>query len=174
MSAKIKKSLPASPDFSTLPDDVARLEILKKMRVIIRAAAQHSSWIDKQCGVNGEQLWIMQELYDAKKLRIGELTKKLAVHQTTTSNLVDGLEKKGLIIKKRDADDQRVVTVTLTDLGTATLLKAPQPTRGLLPEALLELDRKYLNELDSGLQGLLASIEMLDEEFGLLPLPFTL
>ena len=101
MSAKIKKSLPASPDFSTLPDDVARLEILKKMRVIIRAAAQHSSWIDKQCGVNGAQLWIMQELYDAKKLRIGELTKKLAVHQTTTSNLVDGLEKKRLNHKKK-------------------------------------------------------------------------
>ena len=155
-------------------DSAAQLEILKKLRIIIRAAAQHSSWIDKQCGVNGAQLWIMQELQEAGKLRVGELTAKLAVHQTTTSNLVDSLEKRGLVTKARDPNDQRVVTVMLTEQGTAVLLKAPKPARGLLPEALLQLDQKHLDELESGLQGLLESIETLDEEFGMLPLPFTL
>jgi len=78
------------------------------------------------------------------------------------------------VTKARSANDQRVVTVMLTAQGTATLLKAPKPTRGLLPEALLQLDRQRLNELDSGLQGLLESIETLDEEFAMLPLPFNL
>jgi len=155
-------------------DADARLKILKKLRIIIRTAAQHSSWIDKQCGVNGAQLWVMQELQDAGELRVGELTAKLAVHQTTMSNLVDDLEKRGYVSKARSASDQRVVTVMLTKLGSATLLKAPKPARGLLPEALLQLDRQRLDELDSGLQGLLESIETLDEEFAMLPLPFTL
>jgi DNA-binding MarR family transcriptional regulator len=155
-------------------DAEARLKILKKLRIIIRTAAQHSSWIDKQCGVNGTQLWIMQELQEAGELRVGEITEKLAVHQTTTSNLVDDLEKRGYVSKSRSAKDQRVVTVMLTEQGTATLLRAPKPARGLLPEALLQLDRQHLDELDSGLQGLLESIETLDEEFGMLPLPFAL
>jgi len=43
-----------------------------------------------------------------------------------------------------------------------------------LPEALLQLDRPHLDQLDAGLQGLLNSIESLDEEYGMLPLPFTL
>ncbi len=155
-------------------DAEARLKILKKLRIIIRTAAQHSSWIDKQCGVNGAQLWAMQELQEAGELRVGELTAKLAVHQTTMSNLVDDLEKRGYVSKARSASDQRVVTVMLTEQGTATLLKAPKPTRGLLPEALLQLDRQHLDELDNGLQGLLESIETLDEEFAMLPLPFNL
>ena len=157
-----------------LSDSAARLKILKKLRIIIRTAAQHSSWIDKQCGVNGAQLWIMQELQEAGELRVGELTARLAVHQTTTSNLVEDLDKRGYVTKTRSAKDQRVVTVMLTEKGVATLLKAPKPARGLLPEALLQLDRASLDELDNGLQGLLASMETLDEELGMLPLPFTL
>ena len=155
-------------------DATARLAILKKLRIVIRTAAQHSSWIDKQCGVNGAQLWIMQELQDAGELRVGELTTRLAVHQTTTSNLVDDLDKRGFVSKARSAKDQRVVTVMLTPLGVATLLKAPQPTRGLLPEALRQMPTKRLAALDLSLQDLLASIEILDEEFGMQPLPFTL
>ncbi|PRC91105.1 MarR family winged helix-turn-helix transcriptional regulator [Solimicrobium silvestre] len=157
-----------------ISDSAARLEILRKLRIIIRAAAKHSSWIDKQCGVNGAQLWIMQELHEAGALRIGELTLKLAVHQTTTSNLVDGLEKRGYVQKMRDPNDQRAVTVTLTAQGSQMLLAAPKPARGLLPEALMQLDRSSLNVLDQGLLGLLESIDILDEELGMLPLPFTM
>jgi len=171
---QVKKTTAPNAKQAIASDSAAQLEILKKLRIIIRAAAQHSSWIDKQCGVNGAQLWIMQELHEAGKMRIGELTAKLAVHQTTTSNLVDSLEKRGFVTKARDPNDQRAVTVMLTEQGAAILLKAPKPARGLLPEALLQLDQKHLDELESGLQGLLESIETLDEEFGMLPLPFTL
>ena len=175
IKSKLQKKPKASiANQAELTDTDARLEILKKLRIIIRTAAQHSSWIDKQCGVNGAQLWIMQELQESNKLRIGELTAKLAIHQTTTSNLVDDLEKRGYVIKARDPNDQRAVIVMLSEQGKATLLKAPKPARGLLPEALMQLDRSRLNELDSALTGLLDSIELLDEEFGMLPLPFTL
>lgn len=152
----------------------ARLDILKKLRIVIRAAQQHSLWIEKQCGVNGAQLWIIQELSETDGLRVGELAKKLAIHQTTTSNLLDNLEKRGYVRKARDPKDQRVVRVSLTEDGAALLMRAPKPARGLLPEALLQLDPESVSNLDSGLQGLLSSIEVLDEGFALLPLPFTM
>lgn len=153
---------------------VSHFDILKKLRIVVRAATQHSAWIEKQCGVNGAQLWIMHELHAAGGLRVGDLAKKLAIHQTTTSNLVDGLEKRGYVIKARDPNDQRAVKVTLAEHGAAMLLDAPKPARGLLPEALLQLDEVCLAQLNNGLQGLLDSIEVLDEEFGMLPLPFTM
>ena len=152
----------------------SRLEILKKLRVVIRAAQRHSLWIEKQCGVSGAQLWIMQELHENSGLRVGELANKLAIHQTTTSNLLDALEKRGYVVKARDTKDQRVVKVKLTEEGTVTLLRAPTPARGLLPEALMEMDETSLAQLDQGLQGLLDSIDVLDEGFGMLPLPFTM
>jgi DNA-binding MarR family transcriptional regulator len=159
------------------PEDVwagSRLEILKKLRIVVRAAQRHSLWIEKQCGVSGVQLWIMQELYDKPGMRVGELANKLAIHQTTTSNLVDALRKRGFVVKERDAEDQRVVNLKLSDEGEQALLKAPTPARGLLPEAILNLDEESLQELDKGLQGLLDSIDQLDEGMGMLPMPFSM
>ena len=108
----------------------SRLDILKKLRIVIRSAQRHSQWIEKQCGVSGAQLWMMQELHDHPGLRVGELAAKLAIHQTTTSNLLDALRKLGYVIKVRDDVDQRVVKLTLTGEGISALKKAPKPARG--------------------------------------------
>ena len=149
-----------------------RLDVLKKLRIVFRAAQRHSLWVEKQCGVNGAQLWMMQELLDHPGLRVGELASKLAIHQTTASNLVDALRKRGYVVKERDMADQSVVNLNLSEQGRQILQDAPSPARGLLQEAILHLDEKSLAQLDAGLQGMLSSIDKLDEGFGMLPLPF--
>ena len=151
-----------------------RLAILQKLRIVIRSAQRHSSWIEKQCGVSGAQLWIMQELDSTPGLRVGEVAARLAIHQTTASNLLDELHKQALVVKARDSADQRVVRLTLSAAGAALLAQAPKPARGLLPAALMEMDDEPLRRLDAGLQALLDSIDVLDEEHGMLPLPFTM
>jgi DNA-binding MarR family transcriptional regulator len=155
-------------------DDARRTAILKKLRIVIRSAQRHSSWIEKQCGVNGAQLWIMHELHATPGMRVGEIAERLAIHQTTASNLLDELQKKRLAIKTRDTHDQRVVRLTLSESGLQLLADAPRPARGLLPCALLQMSGSVLQELDAGLQGLLDSVGLLDEESGMLPLPFTM
>lgn len=152
----------------------ADLQVLQKLRIVIRAAQRHSLWIEKQCGVNGAQLWIMQELQESPGLRVGQITARLAIQQTTTSNLLDGLVRKGYVVKTRDRQDQRVVKLELSEQGRNLLDAAPKPARGLLPEALATLDPAQLAQLNSGLQGLLGTIGTLDEAFGLQPLPFTM
>ena len=149
----------------------ACLEILKKLRIAIRAASQHSSWIENHCGINGAQLSIMQELLDHGSLRVGELAQTLAIHRTTTSNLVDDLEKRGYVLKARDHSDQRVVIVTLSEQGTAMLLNTPKHAISLLPEALLRMDDVCLRQLECGLQALVDCIEVLDAEFSVPPQP---
>ena len=105
---------------------------LQNMRVVMRAAQRHSAQIEKQCGVSGAQLWVMQELLERPGLRMGELAGTMSIHQTTASNLVDALVKKAYVRKARDQPDQRVVTLTLTAEGQAVIAGAPQPARGLL------------------------------------------
>jgi DNA-binding MarR family transcriptional regulator len=154
--------------------EAQHLVTLKKLRIVIRAAQRHSAWIEKQCGVSGAQLWIMQELHETSGLRVGEIADRLAIHQTTTSNLLDVLEKRGLIVKARDTQDQRAVRLTLSETGAELLANAPKPARGLLPEALRHLDEEALKQLDQGLQGLLGSIDSMEEGFGLVPFPFNM
>lgn len=150
------------------------IQALKKLRIVIRAAQRHSAWIEKQCGVSGAQLWVMQELHETPGLRVGEVADKLAIHQTTASNLIDALVKSGRVTKRRDDGDQRVVKLELSPEGAALLAKAPTPARGLLPEALSQMDQAGLEALNGGLQALLAVIEQVDESFALQPLPFSM
>lgn len=159
---------------SSEPDGVPHMEALKRLRIVIRAAQRHSNWIEKQCGVTGAQLWVMQELHESPGLRVGDVAERLAIHQTTTSNLVDTLVKKGYVTKTRDAQDQRVVKLALSDSGEVVIARAPMPARGLLPESLQKLDAKQLRDLNNSLQALLDVIEKADESFALQPLPFTM
>ena len=152
---------------------VSPLSVLQRFRVLIRTAQRHSQWIERQSGVTGAQLWALQELSEASGLRVGELAAKMALHQSTASNMVDKLESAGLIRKERTSVDQRVVRLYLTDTGQELLRHSPSPARGVLPEALRLLDEESLARLQRELDGLLRQIKNLDAGFGMQPLPFT-
>lgn len=165
------KSPPASP-----PDQnpaVTPLSVLQRFRVLIRTAQRHSQWIERRSGVTGAQLWAMQELRDVPGLRVGDLAKSMALHQSTASNMIDKLETAGLLRKERQTTDNRVVRLYLTDAGCDLLKSAPSPARGILPEALRLLDATALERLQADLDRLLAEIHGLDKAFGMQPLPFT-
>ena len=151
-----------------------RSQALQGLRVVMRAAQRHSMQIEKQCGVSGAQLWVMQEIWEQPGLRMGELAARMSIHQTTASNLVDALVKKSHLRKARDQPDQRVVTLHLTDTGQAVISAAPQPARGLLPGALARLDGASLAQLNAGLAALLAVVAPDDQQAGLQPLSFTM
>jgi DNA-binding MarR family transcriptional regulator len=159
---KVKASAPTPTD------------ALEKLRILVRTAQRHSAWIKKQCGVTGAQLWLMKELHDAPDLQVGELAERLAIHQTTTSNMLNALARRKLVVKRRGGVDQRVVTVSLTKEGALVVTEAPQPARGVLPEALRNMDKAKLRDLTRGLQALLEEISSTDETFGKDPLPFTM
>jgi DNA-binding MarR family transcriptional regulator len=172
MATKGKRT--RSEDSITEKGEHLSLDTLSKFRILIRAAQRHSAWIEKQCGVSGAQLWLMEELREFPGLRVGEIATRMAIHQTTVSNLLDVLSKRGLVMKTRDASDQRAVKLVLSEQGVDLLMKAPKPARGLLPESLRKLDADRLQQLNEGLQALLDSMNMLDEGFGAQLLPFTL
>ena len=100
------------------------LSVLQRFRILIRTAQRHSQWIERQSGVTGAQLWALQELAEVPGLRVGELANRMALHQSTASNMVDRLETAALIRKERTSADQRVVRLYLTDEGLALLARA--------------------------------------------------
>lgn len=154
--------------------DIHYLDPLKKIRQIVRFAQRHSAAIERQCGVNGAQLWLMTELDETPHLRVGDLISRMAVHQSTVSNLVEGLLKKGLIAKVPDQKDRRVTLLALTAAGSRVLRKGPTPTRGILPHALQSMDREALENLNQALEMLINTVHGVEDELGMRPLPFTI
>lgn len=138
------------------------LAVLEQFRVIFRSAKKHFQWVQERTGVSGAQLWVLAEVHRKPGIRVTELARAMAVHQSTVSNLIDRLTKLGLILRDRSRADQRVVHLSLTDLGRKTIARAPLPLEGVLPDALSLLARDELVDLQQRLQKLAKLMKVRD------------
>jgi DNA-binding MarR family transcriptional regulator len=74
----------------------------------------------------------------------------MSIHTSTASNLLDKIERAGLVRRERKHADQRVVQLYLTENGEQALDKAPQPLTGMLTHALGQLSDDTLSSSESG------------------------
>lgn len=144
--------------------------ILQHLRIVFRSIQEHSRWVEKQCGVSAAQLWAMWELFAEPGLPVSRLSRVLSVHQSTASNMLDKLEKKGLVRRERSGPDQRVVRLFLTPEGVNLLAMAPRPAQGALTDALQRLPDQAIRELASNLALLVAAMRVKVEKAALYPL----
>ncbi len=63
------------------------------------------------------QWWILRTLWEQKQCTAGHLAEKLGVRPSTMSQMLDRLEKAGLITRFADIADARVRIIRLTDQG---------------------------------------------------------
>jgi MarR family transcriptional regulator, organic hydroperoxide resistance regulator len=136
------------------------LGVLGKFREVFRAAKVHFGTVHKSVGVSGAQLWALWELHREPGLRVTELASRLSLRQSTVSNLIEQLAKGKHLKRKRNDADQRVVRLYLTASGRRLVETAPQPARGVLPDALESLDAKTLKQLDVRLRTLLSAMKI--------------
>lgn len=113
--------------------------------------------------MSGSQMWVLQEVQRLPEIGIGELAKRMGVHQSTCSLLVDKLVAQGCLIKKRHSTDQRRVGLCLDQAGLVALAALPGPAEGILPEALAKLPLVVLKTLHINLEGLIAHLPGKDE-----------
>jgi DNA-binding MarR family transcriptional regulator len=145
----------------------AAREALRQFRVIFGAVRQHYQTVEKACGVSGAQIWAMAALRQSPGMKVSELAQALSIHTSTASNLLDKIEKSGLIRRERNASDQRVVRLYLTDAGEAALAHAPQPLTGILTHALEQMSDDALARLNldlAALVGQMGAVNILDAQ----------
>lgn len=133
---------------------------LGKFRIIFGAIRQHFREVEKACGVSGAQVWVLATLSESPGLRVTELAEALSIHASTASNLLDKIEKSGLIRRERSTQDQRVVRLYLTDAGQAALAAAPKPFTGVLPHALSQLPPETLARLSEDLDTVIGHMDL--------------
>ncbi len=136
---------------------------LKKFRVIFSSVKKHFTQIESLYGVSSSQLWVIWEIHKAPGIKVSELATKLAIHQSTTSNLIEKLVKKSWVVKERAEADQRVVRLFLTASGLDIIKQAPASPRGVLIDALDKLSSSELSALHQSLELLISKIKFKDE-----------
>jgi len=158
-SKAVRRKAGRKPSAKSANGELA-LQVLGKFREVFRAAKLHFGSVQRSVGVSGAQLWALWELHEQPGLRVSELAARLSLRQSTVSNLIDQLARAKHLKRERSESDLRAVRLYLTRSGERIVRTAPQPARGVLPDALEGLHAKDLKALDAQLAELLHAMKV--------------
>lgn len=86
------------------------------------------------------QLDALLVLREFGELTMGELCQKMFLACSTATDLIDRMERNGLIERVRDTADRRVIRLRVLNKGSSVIDEVLQARRGYLATILSELD----------------------------------
>ncbi len=92
-------------------------------------------------GINGRDLAVLSTVASEEPLSQLEVAARLGVDRTSIGDLLDSLEDRGLVERRRSPEDRRRNIVALTPHGEDTVRKAEQ--------IRVEIERRFLAPLTS-------------------------
>jgi DNA-binding MarR family transcriptional regulator len=136
-------------------------ETMQSLRRIFKAIHDYSKDVSANFGITGPQLWALKTIAQEGSLPLGELSRKMYLHPSTISGVIDRLEDKGYVARVRDNDrgDRRVINVGLTLKGRRLVNKTPNPIQGKMLYGLRKLKKEELNLICRSVQKLVKIME---------------
>ena len=108
--------------------------VLIAIRKITQSIDLNSRSLVKRVGLTGPQLVILQEVGNSGEVSVGEVARAISLSQGTVTDIVERMEKRGLVARRRSDYDRRRVLVHATESGKHLLEKAPP----LMQESFVE------------------------------------
>ncbi|HEU5453853.1 MAG TPA: MarR family transcriptional regulator [Terriglobales bacterium] len=99
-------------------------QAMAEFRYQIRRFLRFSEGAARQSGLEPQQyllLLALKGLPDGRRGRIGEIAERLQIQHHSTVELVDRLEKRGMVRRQRSDQDRREVLLELTPRGDKVL-----------------------------------------------------
>lgn len=138
--------------------------ILQSLRRIMRAVDLYSRRLVTDHGLSSPQLLCLRQLDAQGAIPAGELAAAMSLSPATVCGILDRLEARALVIRKRQTDDKRRVLVRLTSKGRQTARKAPPPLENGFLRQLEALPLGKQAEIDRVLKELVAMMSVEDLE----------
>lgn len=95
------------------------------IRRIVRAAEFAARDLSRSAGLTASQMVVLQLLGRSGELSAGAIAEAARISHATVTAILDKLEQRGLIARRRDPQDRRRVAVALTAEGRDALASAP-------------------------------------------------
>jgi DNA-binding MarR family transcriptional regulator len=140
------------------------IDILIKLRKIVRSVNLESKRVEKEQGISIPQLLCLQFLAEQEDYRTNAAKLKtfLNLNASTISGILKRLEKKGLVAKLPKASDKRVTLISLTASGMELIESAPITFQQKLSKKLQDLPPEKLQTIIDGID-ILTNIMEVDE-----------
>jgi DNA-binding MarR family transcriptional regulator len=126
------------------PDETASVDLFRTADLLSRAPAQ----LLKSEDLSPTQYNVLRILRGAPSgLPCGEIAARMITRDPDITRLLDRLAKRGLIARRRESRDRRVVLTKITDQGLELLARLDDPMQQLHRQQLGHLGRNRLKAL---------------------------
>jgi DNA-binding MarR family transcriptional regulator len=134
----------------TFPEHVVEIE--QYLRQIAGVVRRKGRTMLEQYNITPPQFDALLILSRTGVLTMGELSNRLYLAYSTTTDLVDRLERAGFVVRERDAEDRRVVRVRIQDKGAQLIEEVLDARRAYLADVLQCLDTEERSQILRALQ----------------------
>ena len=128
---------------------------------------------DKPYVITPPQWGVLSLLHEQEGQTLGTLSQQRAIDAPTMTGIVKRLEQNGLVERKHDREDRRLVKVYLTDEGRDIMRFLPDAVREFSKIMAQGLSEGELRDLQTKLQRIIFNISFVashtGDRFGLLP-----
>jgi DNA-binding MarR family transcriptional regulator len=100
-------------------------KVMKSIRRIVRAIDMRSKKVARETGLTIPQIVVLHAVKERGMVTTAALSKHADLSPATTITILDKLESRGLVTRRRSAEDRRIVHTTLTEKGAQILFNAP-------------------------------------------------
>jgi DNA-binding MarR family transcriptional regulator len=133
--------------------------VLDGIRRIVQTLRESSRWTEKNLGLSGAQLFVLQKLAESSSQSLNELAARTHTHQSSVSTIVARLADEGLITRARSADDGRTLELNLSPRGRRLVERAPHAAQQRLVQGIQKLSAARRRALALALRALAQSMD---------------
>lgn len=142
-----------------VPSRSYELRILQCLRRIIRAVDIHSTKLATQYKITGPQLGCLLALSESGPITSARLAKQVYLSPSTIVGIIDRLEEKGLVQRKRDKKDRRLIHICITAAAEKLIAAAPSLLQDTLSRGLIKLPESEQIAITTALEKLVELME---------------
>ncbi|MER2089153.1 MAG: MarR family transcriptional regulator [Sporosarcina sp.] len=128
-------------------DEVAHME--KELRYIAAIIKQQGRRILSNYTITPPQFVALQWLFEHGDMTIGDLSNRMFLAFSTTTDLVDRMEKNSLVKRVRNTQDRRVVRIHLLSEGERVIEEVIDKRRQYLNTVLTDFDEQQVKEFSN-------------------------
>ena len=150
-SHRMRKAPPSAQETRAVLDD---------LRLLVRALRLSARDAEKQLGISGAQLFVLQCLDRGETLSMGALAERTHTDPSSVSVVVSRLARLGLLRRAASASDARRVEVRITPRGQKLVRGAPETTQVHLVRALEAMKKPARTRLAESLSALVAQMRL--------------
>jgi DNA-binding MarR family transcriptional regulator len=135
-------------------------EIVRSIRLIRGAHRRYSAELAKKYRMTGPQVGALAIVAREPGISLGQLAGRMYLHISTCSGIIDRLERKGYLARRRDSGDRRIVRLRLTARGKRMITRIPISGFGMLMRDIRKLPEAEIRRISDAMKILMRVMKL--------------